>query len=83
MLDSGGCHLCASDVNRLRHWRMLVRTSYDCPLVFDVSSTPRIAYVTITIISEDSANQQSASDVNDWLTSLARKSEDGSTLNLR
>ena len=36
---------------------------------FDVSSTSRIAYVTITIISEDSANpgrfQQCASDVND------------------
>ena len=37
-------------------------------MVFDVSSTSQIAYVTITIISEDSANlclfQQSASDVN-------------------
>ena len=39
------------------------------PMVFDVSSMSRTAYVTITIISEDSANpcflQQSASDVND------------------
>ena len=38
-------------------------------MVFDVSSTLRIAYVTITIISEDSANpflfQQCASDVYD------------------
>ena len=38
-------------------------------MVFDVYSTSRIAYVTITIINEDSANpclfQQCASDVND------------------
>ena len=38
-------------------------------MVFNVSSSSRIAYVTITIISEDSANpchfQQCASDVND------------------
>ena len=38
-------------------------------MVFDVSSTSRIAYVTITIISEDSANpclfQQCASHKND------------------
>ena len=38
-------------------------------MVFDVSRTSRIVYVTITIISEDSANpclfQQYASDVND------------------
>ena len=60
--------LCVSDVNRLRHWRMHVRKSYICSMVFHVSSTSRIAYVTITIISEDSANpclfQQSASDIN-------------------
>ena len=31
--------LCASDVNRLRHWRMHSRSSYVCPMVFDVSST--------------------------------------------
>ena len=47
---------------------MHVRTSYVCSMVFDVSSMSRIAYVTTTIISEDSANpflfQQSASDVN-------------------
>ena len=40
-----------------------------CQTVFDFSSTSRIAYVTITIISEDSTNpclfQQCASDVND------------------
>ena len=39
-----------------------------CPVVFDVSSTSRIAYVTITISSEDSANpclfQRCASDMN-------------------
>ena len=68
MLDSSW-DLCASDVNRLRHWRMHVRTSYVCPVVFDVSSTSLIAYVTITIISEDSPNtclfQQCASDAND------------------
>ena len=38
-------------------------------MVFYVSSTSRIAYVTINIISEDSANpclfQQCANDVND------------------
>ena len=38
-------------------------------MVFDVSSTSRIAYVTIAIIREDAANpclfQQCASDVND------------------
>ena len=59
--------VCASDVNRLRHWRVHVRTTYFCPVVFDVSSTSRIVYVTITIITEDSANpciyQQFASDV--------------------
>ena len=68
MLDSSW-DLYASDVNRLRHWRMHIRTSYVCPMVFDVSSTSRIAYVTITITSEDSANpclfQQCASDVNE------------------
>ena len=61
--------LCTSDINRLRHWHMHVRTSYVCPMVFDVSSTSRIAYITVTIISEDSANpclfQQCASDVSD------------------
>ena len=61
--------LCASDINRLRHWRMHVRTSYVWPKLFDVSSTSRNAYITITIISKDSANsclfQQCASDVND------------------
>ena len=40
-----------------------------CLVVFDVSSTSRIAYVTITIISEDSAKpclfHHCASDVND------------------
>ena len=60
---------CASDVNRLRHWCMHVRTSHVCPMVFDVSSTSRIAYVTIIIVSKDSANpclfQQCANDVND------------------
>ena len=71
MLDSGRCHLetCASDINRLRHWRMHLRTSNVCPIVFVVSNTSRITYVTITIASEDSANpclfQQCASDVND------------------
>ena len=68
MLDSSW-DLCASDVNRLYYWRMHVWTSKVCPIVFDVYSTSRIAYVTITIISEDSANpclfQQCASDVND------------------
>ena len=49
------CDLCASDVNRLRHWRLHVRTIYVYPMVFDVSSTSRVAYITITIISEDSA----------------------------
>ena len=48
---------------------MHVQTSYVCQMVFDVSSTSLIAYVTITIISEDSTNpwlfQQCASDVND------------------
>ena len=48
---------------------MHVRTSYIYPMVFDVPSTSRITYVTITIINEDSANpclfQQCASDVND------------------
>ena len=53
MLDSSW-DLCASDVNRLRH--MHVRTSYVCPMVFDVYSISRIAYVTITIFSKDSAN---------------------------
>ena len=59
--------LCASDVNRLGHWRMHVRTFYICPMVFDVSSMSRIVYV--TIISEDSANpclfHHCASDIND------------------
>ena len=49
---------------------MHVQTSYVCPMVFYVSSMSRIAYVTITIISEDSANpclfQQCVSDVNDF-----------------
>ena len=46
-----------------------VRTSYVCPMVFAVSSMSRIAYVTITVVSEDSTNpclfQQCASDIND------------------
>ena len=58
-----------SDVNRLRHWRIHVRTSYVCPTVYDVSSTSRFAYVTIIIVPRASARlclfQQSASDVND------------------
>ena len=70
MLDSGRCHLETYAHKRLRHWCMHVRASYVCPVVFDVSGTSRIAYVTITIINEVTANhflfQQCASDVNDF-----------------
>ena len=49
------------------HLRMHIRTSYACPMVFDVSSMSR--FVTITILHEASAKlclfQQCASDVND------------------
>ena len=71
MLDSGRCHLEAqpSDVNRLRRWHKHVRTSYVCPMTFDMSSTSRFAYVTITIMFGASAKfclfLQRASDIND------------------
>ena len=75
MLDSGRCH-----IETYASVRMPVRTSYVCPVVFDVSSTSQIAYVTITIITEDSANPYLFQQAH---KSLAHKSQEGSALNLR
>ena len=76
-----------SDVSRLHHWRMHDRTSYVCPMVFDVSSTSRFSYVTITILREASTNhclfQQCTSDVNDLASITGSVSQDGSALNPR
>ena len=55
------------DVKRLHNWCMPVRTSY--VHLFDVSSTSRFVYVTITIIHDASSSfvfHQCASDVSDW-----------------
>ena len=76
MLDSERCHL-----DTYAPVTSLVNTRSNIQYV-------TIAYVTLTIVSEDSANpslfQQWASDVNEfWLTSLAQMFQYGSALNLR
>ena len=78
---------CASEVSGLHHWRMHVRTSYVCPVVFDVSSMLRFAYNTITIKRETSAKpclfQQCTSDISDWVYVIGSMPQDSNTLNGR
>ena len=86
MFDSVRCHLetYTSDVSGLRHWRLHTRTSYICPMVFDVSSTLWFAF---TILCNASANHcffhQWASDLNDLAYVTGSVPQDGSALNAR